>query len=1110
MSNTKYFADLVKVCSVLPVFAVAPAMADVERIVTEVGGSQVWNNKTVSNFSTDPKNSATWEGGLVKVSGASSLTINGGKYTNIDSAQELWGVGGVVAQSNKAGTQVFVNDYNGNRAQFLSNRAYAAGGAMWLGRESDIKNADFIGNTVYGTVIGDNSDSNTSIDGGGALFFGSSSTARLTDVWLEGNTSTSDGGAIAMRAPNMGNNSNAKLDIFDTDFIENTAVMKGGAIYATFYDSVTERNAVYVEDSEFIRNKAETGGAIYNDGRLDKDNNKASMKIVDTDFNENTVTVSGGAIYNAGNMTIIDSELVGNIASTSGGAIYNLGDLSITDAEFINNRTIDGLGDGGAIYSNLGSLTLRNTDFRNNGAAVDVEEDLGYGGAIYVQGGTVDIRGTENDLAEFTGNHGLTGGAIYVSKHTTSTTIKNALFKENWASDIGALGIFGKNTKLDNLHFIGNYTTGEFEKSNDGGGALFFGAVSSTDLTGVLSASEFIGNKSASRGGAISTRTFYLGDNRDAYLDISDTNFVGNIATTNGGAIDNFFYHSTKNADAMYVTDAIFDGNHAACGGAVYNHGSTSVQNKYNSELKQVAAIQLNDAIFTGNIASEFGGAIYNETEASVFLSGNNTFTGNTANGVANDIYNDGTLTIASGMTSIDGGINGAGALDIKSGATLNMNYASIEQGTINIDGTLMASLRDANDTVDIAGTLSGTGNVLLSAGGVGTYDVSLFTDANLNVDFGKTYQTTIVDGVATLGVKDIATISAETGITGGAAGAVSALATSSDAKLQTVSLAIQEALNKGDVALVEKEMAKVNPDSKPVGQSVAASVQGQVVSVAAGRMSAVGGSTMGRAGGDVTGAGFWAQGLVNKSKMGSEFKGETTGFALGGDTLIDNVFTLGAGFAFNDTAVKADGRDTDVESSSVFAYAQYKPSKWFANATISYTLSDYTDDAKMIGGVVINNQYDTKAFGAQAMFGYDFATGISPEAGLRYLSVFQEEHRDGLDRVIKDLNYDVLTGVAGLKYAFAIESDTAIMFSPSLRAAMTYDITTPDAVATIVVPGASAYYVDVDGLSRLGGEFGIGLTAEYRGLEMSLNYELDLHENYTSQTGLFKFRYNF
>ena len=74
----------------------------------------------------------------------------------------------------------------------------------------------------------------------------------------------------------------------------------------------------------------------------------------------------------------------------------------------------------------------------------------------------------------------------------------------------------------------------------------------------------------------------------------------------------------------------------------------------------------------------------------------------------------------------------------------------------------------------------------------------------------------------------------------------------------------------------------------------------------------------------------------------------------------------------------------------------------------------------------------------------------------------------------------------------------------------MTYDVISENAIATVMVPGSSAYFVDVENLSRLGGEFGIGLTAEWRGLEMSLNYELDLHEDYTSQTGLLKFRYDF
>lgn len=415
-----------------------------------------------------------------------------------------------------------------------------------------------------------------------------------------------------------------------------------------------------------------------------------------------------------------------------------------------------------------------------------------------------------------------------------------------------------------------------------------------------------------------------------------------------------------------------------------------------------------------------------------------------------------------------------------------------------------------------VAENVSGAGNanVNLLVASAGKY-----TDVLSGVTFEEfadvSYSNKVFDiaasgGDVTASVRSVDDIVANTGMSAISAGAVSAFASSSDANLQAVSLAVQEALNNGDVALVEKEMAKVNPDSKPVGQFVASSVQGQVVSVAAGRMSVVGGGATGRSGGDVSGAGFWAQGLVNKSKMGGAFKGHTTGFALGGDTLIDDVFTLGGGFAFNGTEIDADGRDTSVESNSVFAYAQYKPSKWYANATFSYTMSDYTDDARVFDGAVINNQYDTKAFGAQAMFGYDFASGVTPEVGLRYLYVSQEEHVDGLNRVIKEMNSDVLTGIAGLNYAFAIESDTAVKFSPSLRAAMTYDIMTPDAVATIVVPGAAPYYVDVDSLSRLGGEFGIGLTAEYRGLELSLNYELDLHDNYTSQTGLFKFRYDF
>lgn len=1045
MSNTKCFADLIKVCSVLPALMVMPAMAEVERTVVGAGENKSFINQTWADFGQ----SDVWSGGAIYLTKGGQLTIAGGRYSNLsadqvyDKATGKWhGVGGALAEGYTAGTKLFVKDYNGARVQFLNNKAYAAGGAMWLGRESDIRNADFIGNSVYGTVT-DNTNSDTSVDGGGAVFFGSGSTAKMTDVLLKNNSSTSDGGAVAMRAPTMGNNKNAKLDIYDTDFVGNNAVMKGGAIYATFYDSVTERNAVYMQGSDFVRNTAESGGAIYNDGRLDKGDNKASMKIVDADFEYNSATVEGGAIYNAGSMTIIDTDFVGNsVVDGFGGAIKNNGTITVNDTDFYNN----------VAYSNGAFSTSRST------------------GDTTIAGG------------EFVGNHALAdGGALGLY---LDATVSDVDFKNNVAA---------KAIILDGKAY-------DAAADANGGGALFVGQKAKATLTNV----HFLENESGVSGGAIVARHNTSVDN--GYLTIKSSEFVGNKAGKHGGAIESIY------DGVVNIADTTFESNSAKLsGGVIYNGVDINYGNDTGVGLDSTNHGVFNlsgNNTFANNVAGVKGGAIFNDEGGKFTLDGNNTFTGNTANGVANDIHNLGTVTIASGMTSIDGGITGDGILNIEEGATLNMNYASIEQGTINIDGTLMASLLNDKDSVDVTGALSGAGNVLLSAGAAGVYDVSQFTDANLSVDFGKTYQTSIVDGIATLTARQAAEIAADTGASIAAAGAVSGLAASTDAKLQKVSLAMQEALNNEDVAAVEQEVAKVNPNKKPVGQSVSSSVQSQVLSLASGRMSTVGGMT-GRAGGDVTGAGVWAQGIVNKSKMGSQFEGRSRGFAMGGDTLIDNVFTLGGGYAYSDTDVVSGGRDIDVESNSIFVYGQYKPAAWYVNATLTYTESEYTDMANIMGEFLDQN-YDIKAYGAQAMFGYDFASGVTPEVGLRYLHTTQGEHENSFGATVKDLDVNFLSGVAGLKYAFAIESDTAVKFSPSMRAAMTYDFLSEDAQATVVFPGAAAYYVDVDSLSRMGGEFGLGLTAEYRGLELSLNYELTLHKDYTSQTGLFKFRYNF
>lgn len=1156
MSNTKYFADLIKVCSVLPALMVMPAMAT--PILQTVGAGGTYTIKASDNAKLSDNNiTGKFDGGLIYVNGGGKLNIDGATFANnefnSDNDSE-WGFGNIFNKGEMdIVNAVFMNNFSTSGGaisnsmyasdgkiagtKFKNNHAWADGGAISSFGPLSITGSVFEGNTAsfLKDESGEYTDVVTGIEnpvGGGAIALGAESETILASIdstEFKGNKSGLNGGAIgtrlALQVDEEGNwlddkdhhTNSAKLNVSAT-FEDNSAERNGGAIYNTFYtDANFSQGKGVIVRGEFEDNHAGYhGGAIYNDGDKDSTGNGAIMTVINGEFERNKAGDSGGAIYNSGELYVNGGTFEDNHADVNGGAIYNSGQTDAKDLNMVEVNTIDrrdtagvleiknatfldntAVNEGGAIF-NKGTMTIIDSEFVGN-SVVD-----GFGGAIK-NNGTITVNDTD-----FYNNVAYSNGAFSTSRSTGDTTIAGGEFVGNHAlADGGALGLYLDATVSD-VDFKNNVAAKAiildgkaYDAAADanGGGALFVGQKAKATLTNV----HFLENESGVSGGAIVARHNTSVDN--GYLTIKSSEFVGNKAGKHGGAIESIY------DGVVNIADTTFESNSAKLsGGVIYNGVDINYGNDTGVGLDSTNHGVFNlsgNNTFANNVAGVKGGAIFNDEGGKFTLDGNNTFTGNTANGVANDIHNLGTVTIASGMTSIDGGITGDGILNIEEGATLNMNYASIEQGTINLDGTLMASLLNANDTLDVSGDLAGDGRIALNVGAAGVYDLSAFKGYVDPASFGKTFDVSVEDGIATLGVKDIATIAADTGITGGAAGAVSTLAVSSDANLQKVSLAIQEALNNGDTALVEKEMAKVNPDTKPVGQSVAASVQGQVVSVAAGRMSTVGGAT-GRAGGDVTGAGFWAQGLVNKSKMGGIFEGRTTGFALGGDTLINDVFTLGGGFAFSDTDVEADGRDTNVESNSVFAYAQYKPSAWYANATVSYTMSDYEEDAQMIGGVIVNNNYDTKAFGVQTMFGYDFASGVTPEAGLRYLYVSQDEHRNGIGNIVSEMDYGFWTGVAGLKYAFAIESDTDVKFSPSLRAAMTYDFTTPDAVAKIVVPGASAYYVDIDSLSRMGGEFGLGLTAEYRGLELSLNYELDLHKDYTSQTGLFKFRYNF
>lgn len=1106
MSNTKHLADLLKVCSILPALAIMPAMADLPN--------------TTGN---------AWVFGDLNLGALASDSVVGGRYVSVNAnkVNDLPKYKMVGRSVNLSGTtdnrpDVYVGPVELTLRELSSDEKFACN---WQAADGS-ENSNWVG-----TELDDGEKSMTDFDF--AKKFGIEWGDSIETIF-------------AKTGWNPSNQEHQELAGVLWSFANRDATKTAGAL-ATNNADLTVDGAKISADSILLTNS--TLNIV-----------KQSVPV---DFQEEeyrNIDSDGVTTFVADKFTAKDNTRI----LVGAGAELDL--TGVKDALFTNN-VITGNNDGGAKIENYGTVKLggdvrfENATMNNNNSSVEEQKKIVYSGdgnitfvngrilnrgAEYsnppaIVGGLVDFR-TTGDIS-FSGDMDPTDSSAYVNTTILSDMVlqANKITVSGGKSDgyggaifnAGDLKILGKENLFTDNHQTAVAAEGKYYKL--GGGALYNRGAEGTaemvvGLSDSSSVNKFISNSAVQNGGAIETRTD--DPNSHSVLDvIGKTTFSENTAGVNGGAIMNWLDASKENATSVInvIGEVNFDNNIAGKnGGAIYNNGtldlsdakSTFVINKANESggaIYNAGKLTIADSDFVENSALEQGGAIYNEAGATTVLSGNNLFSGNVANKLANDIHNMGTLNITSGTTAFDGGVTGTGTFTLASDATLELGTATINQGKIDLYGTVVASM--LNDSVrggsygrfigDV--TVGDDASFKLNVGAAGTYNIwnGKIVDAE-QVTVGDIYEIAGIDvnGVKIV-TKSVADIAETVGISTQAAGAVAGLANANSGKAHQVSLALQNALNAGDVEYIERETKKLNPTEKPVAQAAASSVQNQVLSLTSGRMT--GGISVGRAGGDERSQenGFWIQGLFNKSKFADAFHGYTRGVALGADTLIDNKWTIGGGLAFNNTDVHADGAHTDIDTKTMFLYGQYKPNNWFVNATATYSMSEYTEN-KTVAGVGLGATYDVDAYGAQIMTGYDFTPGITTEAGLRYLHIAQDDYIDGRDAQIMATDTDFLTGIAGLKYAFAIENDWAIQLRPELRAAMTYDFISDDTATTVVMPGVEAYAVNGELLSRMGGEFGIGLTALYKGMEVSLMYDLDLHKDYTSQTGMIKFRGRF
>lgn len=718
----------------------------------------------------------------------------------------------------------------------------------------------------------------------------------------------------------------------------------------------------------------------------------------------------------------------------------------------------------------------------------------------------------------FSGNKAEIGGAVAIKKLEGALTIgANTQFLNNEATyDGGAVGNYGGAVLTDNVLFKGNKAQTLGTDSNAiGGGAMSLGIDVQTEINNSI----FDNNTSGYNGGALGTRktlqdSEIANANTRNKLNITNSKFTANkalgtsvdkkdslISSGNGGAIANSFASTV-------IKGSVFEKNEAKnFGGAIYN---MKFENKSHSAfLDKGGVIAIADSTFTNNTAGSEGGAVYNMKNAAINFSGNNVFSGNTAGGKANDIHNEGAINVAGDLT-LDGGISGDGTITFDKGSNLS----------VKVNKTAIA-----NNVVNNGATL----NMVFDTGFEGEYQL---VTGSLDKEFDGYNNNALYNiassknGTYQISKKTAQEISEAVSATQNEANVIAALTANEStghAKSDIIANAVNEALQSGDeakIAAAKEAASAAAPEVAPVVPQTEVMVAKQVYNAIGTRLSGgINNANQGISSGDMLDdAAVWVQGLYNKSKLNNTSKAygydaDTYGTAFGLEKYVTKATKLGAGYAYNSTDIDGHNRDTDVHTSTLFAYGEYKPNNWFVNGIASYGWSDYSETKHST--VDVKSKYDVNTLGLQAMTGYDFnlpqAFTLTPEAGVRYARVEQDGYIDDAGQSVKSHNSNIWTGVAGAKLSKAFAADNGMIFKPELRLAATYDLKNDKGNTLVTLANGTSYSVQNTSLKRFGVEVGAGVTADLSdNVELSMGYEGRFRSHYQDHTGLINAKYKF
>lgn len=542
---------------------------------------------------------------------SSEITLNGGKFSDIQKAIDNVGDGGTIHLNGYYSAQ------NNDSVIYVNKNIRIAGGLDTVLDGKNISCIFSIQKTGSNCQISNLKFVNgMDVHGGAMIILGKN--VVVENSVFENNYANHSGGAIYVlsifndsgRYPEEGEN----LIIKNCNFTNNFAQVAAGAIGV--YGNNTQ-----VIGCNFVSNKVKPatnhksyGGAI----QIGRDEYNLCSYVVNCNFIGNEAIAHdlnnshGGAGCVRAGITYQNCKFINNSADQGGALTYHASGI-IEDCVFINNsaKLYGGALSTGYMDMDM-DLKVINCNFEQNNAP--------YGGAVQLKGKNIEIQNSvfnKNTAA-------VNGGAINIVAKTVA--IGDTEFNKNTAHvNGGAIYINGNKTVIEDSSFMANEAIPDVKKLDDGlGGAIYINSSSATinknifnnnvarngsaiyyDKSGlncIISDNAMAENQAWVYALPVYAKSIYYGED----CEVSATLFGGNnIAKYNDLFVSNAIYNNAKQ-------DKIKVNGETPILGAVDNGKLYQDSREYNMDILLTVTHEDGSVVFNKTLKSDFKGQVSN------------------------------------------------------------------------------------------------------------------------------------------------------------------------------------------------------------------------------------------------------------------------------------------------------------------------------------------------------------------------------------------------------------------------------------------------------------------------------------------------------------------